>query len=185
MIICISGDYRSGKSGLATHIANKYGLEHYSMRKLIDKSKSRFNVDKVDWNRWLSNLHDEEIENIIYKFAIQGNCVLDFRFSALLCEKFKIEYKGIYINARIEERIKGNMLCWELSAEETRKLIVERESKELKKSFELYGKSYKEPDLYELFFDFSDKWNEKDFLIKGFDYTRELVTVKNLFLRDR
>ncbi len=50
MIICISGNYRSGKSGVGVEISKKLGIKYYSMRVLANEEKTKYNTDFVDWS---------------------------------------------------------------------------------------------------------------------------------------
>lgn len=185
MVICLSGDYRSGKSGFATHLVNQIGLNHYSMRKKVDAENQKYNLNRVDWNKVLLDYTDNQIEEYILNLAKSGDCILDFRFSALLCRKHNIDYIGIYITADIEARVCGNAMCWNLSKEQTLDIINQRETQEIKKSYCLYNKSYKDADLYNLVFDFTSKWYDTRFLNNGFDYTKEILAVEKYINQKR
>ena len=53
MVICISGNYRSGKSGVGKCVAEKLSIPYYSMRKLKKQMHEKYNTDYVNGNEVL------------------------------------------------------------------------------------------------------------------------------------
>ena len=158
IVISISGDYRSGKSGIADKIASHLNIPHYSMRKLYN-NETYNNRNHVNWFGIVNdNDDDDKIDNYIAEQALKGNCILDFRFSAIICKKLGIEYKGIWVSSDIVTRVKGNAYAWGKSEEETLSIIEAREQRELETALNRYGATYAEPSLYHYFVDLTDYW---------------------------
>lgn len=152
-IICVSGDYKSGKSNFSSRLAAALNIEHFSMRTL----KSKHDV-YVDWDIVLRKEENQEIDREIVEIARRGRCLLDFRYSALLCAIEAIAYTGIWITASLDVRIEGNAYFWKKSRSETETIIRKREKEELRDCMELYGRSYRDPSLYHMSIDTSSYW---------------------------
>jgi len=158
MVICVSGNYRSGKSGLSSEISKKLGLSHYSMRSLKEKQKTEYNTDFVDWSGQIEFDENIIIDNNIVEIAKKGNCLLDFRYSAILCKKHDINYIGIWVISDLESRIYGNSYCWNKSYDETNEIILSRESKEKETCAILHNTDYSLSKYYKYFIDLSKYW---------------------------
>jgi cytidylate kinase len=146
----VSGDYKSGKSIYAAQLASALDLEHFSMRILKNAHEPY-----VNWSKILRKEDNQTIDHVIVDTARKGNCILDFRFSALLCSLHSIPYVGIWITASFEKRIGGNALYWGKSYEEAECILHEREKEELRICRELYKKDFRDPGLYHIFIDTS------------------------------
>lgn len=149
-VICVSGDYRSGKSNFSKRLASVLGLRHLSMRELKNIYQSY-----VDWDIALREEDNKKIDQMVVDAAYKGNCILDFRFSALLCSLHSIAYYGIWISASLHVRIVRNAFRWNKSEPRTRHIIKEREQEEVRICTDLYGKSFRDPTLYHLSLDMS------------------------------
>ena len=148
MIICVSGNYRSGKSGFSTAISKILGLKHHSMRSITANQKTKYNTDFVDWSKQKLIERNKEIDEQIIEYAKIGNCLLDFRYSALLCYRNRINYIGVWVSSDLKTRVYGNSYCWGKSYEETQKIILTREEQEKKNCLLLHNTDYSLPEYY-------------------------------------
>ena len=152
-IICVSGMYKSGKSNFSIRLASALKLEHFSMRKIKNLYESY-----IDWEKILQNENNQEIDQMIINMAHKGNCVLDFRFAPLLCSLQNIPYCGIWIYASLDVRVEANTFFWKKSELKTKDIILKREFEEVRSCMELYGRDFRDPDLYDIFIDTTDYW---------------------------
>lgn len=175
MVICISGDYRSGKSGVGKCVAKKLKIPYYSMRKLKKQLNERYNTDYVDWNEILVDVDNKIIDEYIVKKAIEEDCILDFRFAALLCKEMHIPYIGVWIASSLDSRIYGNSYCWGKSKEEVHEIIVQREAQELLTCMQLYNNDYRKKEFYHYFIDLSKYWYPINEVVeRGFLHDKEI-----------
>lgn len=175
MVICISGDYRSGKSRVGKCVAKKLEIPYYSMRKLKKQINERYNTDYVNWNKVLADIDNKVIDGYIVKKAMEEECILDFRFAALLCKEKNITYIGVWITSSLESRIYGNSYCWGKDREEVHEIIVQREAQELLTCMRLYNDDYRKKELYHYFIDLSKYWYPINEVIKrGFLHDQEI-----------
>lgn len=158
MIICISGDYRSGKSGFGKVIAKKLNLKYFSMRTLKEQENSNYNTDFVNWSKQIDSDENLIIDKCILEFAKKGDCVLDFRYAALLCKRYKIKYIGIWISADIDTRVYGNSYCWKKPKAEVKNIIYTREKQEKDTCKKIYNADYASEEYYKYFIDLSEYW---------------------------
>ena len=176
MVICISGNYRSGKSGFGTEISKKLKIPHYSMRSYKEKKRTDYNTDFVNWSKQITFDDNFEIDNYIVELAKGNNCLLDFRYSAVLCKKNKLDYIGIWVFSDLESRIYGNSYCWNKPYDETEKIIIERENEEKRICNLLHNTDYALPEYYKYFIDLSKYWYPiEDVVFHGFKF-KKLVT---------
>lgn len=152
-VICVSGAYKSGKSNFSIRLASALKIEHFSMRKIKNLYSSY-----VNWEEILQNESDQEIDHRIINMAQKGNCVLDFRFSPLLCSLHNIPYVGIWISASLDVRVEANAFFWKKSKLETKNIILKRQSEEVRCCKKLYDKDFRDKALYDIFIDTTDYW---------------------------
>lgn len=158
MVLCISGNYRSGKSGLGTELSKKLEIPYYSMRLWKEQKNTEYNTDFVDWAPKIEFDDNQQIDERIVATARRGNCLLDFRYAAMLCAKNGIDYVGIWVSSDMESRIYGNSYCWQKTAQETEKIIREREKAERDVCAALHHADYSSPEYYHYFIDLSSYW---------------------------
>jgi cytidylate kinase len=157
MVICISGSYRSGKSNFSKRLAALLHYEHYSMRKMFGK-ENMFNKNFINWRNVLKEKNGQKIDDFICEKAIKNKCILDFRFSSVICRKNNIPYIGVWINADFATRVRGNALLWEKSIHETEQIIKDREHFEKEYCKEHYKKDYTQKAFYNYFVDTTSYW---------------------------
>lgn len=174
IVLCISGDYRSGKSGISEKIAKHLDIPHYSMRKLYNK-ESLLNRDFVNWSNMINERDDDKIDSLITEYAINGSCVLGFRFAAILCDIGQIPYKGIWVTAEMSSRVLGNAFAWRKSKEETLSILTQREKKEEETSQRRYGTSYSNPKLYQYTVNLTEFWHPVQDAVKYGMKTDDLI----------
>jgi cytidylate kinase len=150
-IICVSGDYKAGKTKFSSRLASATNLEHFSMRTL-----KNVHDNYVDWDKILKEKDNRKIDEEIVNLAQKKSCILDFRFSALLCSIHNIPYVGIWITAPLDIRTERISLFWGKSKSETRTLMQEREEKELHICETLYGRTFRDQRLYHILVDTSE-----------------------------
>lgn len=179
-VLCVSGDYRSGKSGFSEKIAKQLDIEHYSMRKLKD-CETELNRDCVNWDIIIQKNDNIAIDNIIVNLARKGKCVLDFRFGAVLCKKYNIPYIGIWISADLKTRIEGNSFCWRKSEVDTESIINKRETEELNTCLSNYGVDYRDKSFYSIYIDLTQYWYPIEEAVgNGMKIQSEIIKVQNM-----
>lgn len=185
MVLCISGNYRSGKSGFGVELAKELGIKYYSMRTLKDKKITKYNTDFVDWSQEIDLSDNLKIDDIIVEIAKQGDCILDFRYSALLCKKNNIEYIGFWVFSNMESRIYGNAYCWNKSLEETKKILLQREENEKKVCIDNYNYDYSSREYYKYFIELSEYWYPIEKVSKkGFLFEKLIKNVSEKIKRE-
>jgi cytidylate kinase len=150
-IICVSGDYKAGKTKFSSRLASALNLEHFSMRTL-----KKVHENYVDWDKILKEEDNRKIDEEIINIAQKKSCILDFRFSALLCSLHSTPYVGIWVTAPLSVRTERISRFWGKSKSETRTLMQEREKRELYICEKLYGRTFRDQSLYHIFVDTSN-----------------------------
>ncbi|RLI22812.1 cytidylate kinase [Candidatus Bathyarchaeota archaeon] len=148
IIICISGLPGCGKSTVAKKLAKKYGLRYVSGGEALKELalEAGFSISGEDWweteegmrflnKRMEDPSFDKKVDEKLIEIAKEGNVVLDsWTMPWLLDEGFKI-----WLDASLEVRASRAAKRDNISLEEAKRLIKEREEKTKEIYRKLYG----------------------------------------------
>ena len=195
-VIAISGQPGAGTSSVAKLVSQKLSLDYFSPGQLFkDVSKGiisqthyyslfeeickekELEIPEIDRshkdstaaiNVWNSSIGESKsfhyaIDELQLKLADKGNIVIDGKLSLKMIKKADLK---IWLKASLEARVKRTGLREDLELEEAKKIVLEKEEKERKGWYKVYG------------FDYWDQEKEADIVIETSNLSVEEVTDK-------
>ncbi len=155
--ITVSGLSGSGKTYVASFIAKKLKLKHYSAGKLFREFAKNSGKSLENFCKTREKEIDLMIEKTTEKILKKGNVVIDGRLTGFvateLIKKRKINCFRIYVDCPIEIRAKRVAKRDNIKYEEALKKIKERDKSDLKKYKKIYRIDPSSKKFYDVIID--------------------------------
>ncbi|RLJ04359.1 MAG: cytidylate kinase [Candidatus Aenigmatarchaeota archaeon] len=147
VVVTISGPTGSGKSTIAKLLAKKLGVDYYSIGDFFRQKAKEAGMDVKEFTEKAPKEFHLEADSHVDELSKKGNIVIEGRLVGYMASH--ADYR-IYLTAPLEVRAKRIAGRNNISLQEARKRVVERE-KEHKRIFkEVYGLDLERLDIYDL-----------------------------------
>lgn len=154
LTITVSGLSGSGKSTIGKAIAKAFGLELKSMGDVFRDSAKEKGISIEEFSKSRSEETDILLDKKTLEFAKKGNVVLIGRLTAWVAGD-NADVK-LWVDCDKQTRIKRVAKRENISEEEAKRRIEERDTADAERYSELYGIDVNDKGVYDILFDNTD-----------------------------
>jgi len=148
LAITVSGSAVSGKTTGAKIIAEKFGLEYISAGKIFREIAAERGIPIEKFSALREPEIDYEIDKRSLEYAMKGGCVIDGRLTGWVAGKWA-DVK-IYYDCDVMIKAKRMASRDNITVEEARKIIEQRDREDNKKYMSLYGIDLFNKKIYDI-----------------------------------
>ncbi|MFB6292301.1 MAG: (d)CMP kinase [Candidatus Nanohaloarchaea archaeon] len=154
LIIVVGGPSKSGKSTLASHIADKLDINHVSAGDIFREIAADRSMTVEELSREADKETDIEVDRRVLEIALSESCAIDSRIAAWVLGDH-VDF-SIYLTADLEERASRLAEVEDISQEKAEKLVEERDQDNHRRYSDYYGIDTHETDLFDVIVDNTD-----------------------------
>jgi len=151
LTIAVSGSAGSGKSTGAKIFANVLGLKYVSSGKIFRKLAEERGVSLQEFSATREKEIDHEIDRKSLEHAIRGGCVIDGRLSGFVAGDWADV--RVFYDCPLQTRASRLMRRDNLTIDEAKKVVAQRDEEDNKKYRQLYGVDMFDKSIYHLIID--------------------------------
>lgn len=147
VVITVSGPAGSGKSTIAKLLAKKLNIKYYSIGEFFREKAKEAGKDIKEFTKEIPKELHLEADNHVDELSKKGNIILDGRLVGYMASNANFR---IYLTAPLETRAKRLAGRNQISANEAKKRIQEREAEHERIFSNIYNLDVEKLDIYDL-----------------------------------
>ncbi len=154
LIIVVGGPSKSGKSTLASHVADRMNVKHLSAGDIFREIAADREMTVEELSSEADKETDMEVDRRILETALSESCSIDSRIAAWVLGDY-VDF-SIYLTADLEARARRLAKTENITQEKAEELVEKRDRDNHRRYSDYYGIDTHEIDLFDLVVDNTD-----------------------------
>ena len=175
--ITVSGMAASGKTTGAKALAEAFNLQYVSAGRIMREIAAEKGISLVELTKTAPKELDLEIDKRSLEYVLQGNVVVEGRLAGWVAGE-NADVRIAYVTP-LEVRIRRLAERENISLEEARREVVERDTADKRRYWQYYGINVDDLSIYHILINNSD-WSLEDAKTKPIEMVKEFLKPRSL-----